>query len=188
MEKFSVIVFFVALAWAGFGCDDRPYELWLDSACSPGDQEVIRDSVATVNAWTRENVGEALIEIAGIDDVDHTRALTDEMLNPNSGKRDFAICLPREEIPENQREKWEPLFGWAVQSGNIILLIEPLETNKFRQRILHETGHYIGLGHVPKTDPRPAIMHAHPTATADGYTIADTELLCGNYDCKGGAR
>jgi hypothetical protein len=34
---------------------------------------------------------------------------------------------------------------------------------------------------VPKTDPRPAIMHAHPTATAEGYTVADTELLCSVY-------
>jgi hypothetical protein len=186
MKIFSAIVFFVVMATAGCGCDEQPYELWIDGACSPGDQEVIRDSVATVNAWTRENVGEALIEIGGVDAVDHTRALTDERLSPNSGKRDFVVCLLREEIPADQLERWEPLFGWAVQSGNIILLIEPLKTETFRRRVLHEIGHFIGLSHVPKTDKNPAVMHPHPDS--DEYTSSDLRMLCENYVCRGGAR
>jgi hypothetical protein len=180
-KKNGRLMLLVCLFCVLSGCEQAPYELWIDDACSHGDQKVIRDSVATVNAWTMENIGEALIEIGGVDAVDHTRALTDEMLNPNSGKRDFVVCLLREEIPADQLERWEPLFGWAVQSGNIILLIEPLEPETFRRRVLHELGHFIGLSHVPKTDPRPAIMHAHPTATAEGYTVADTELLCSVY-------
>ena len=76
MKKFVVIVFFVVMATAGCGCDSAPFELWLDSACSPGDLAVIKEAIATLNAWTRENVGEALTEIAGVDEVDHVKALT----------------------------------------------------------------------------------------------------------------
>jgi len=185
MKIFSAIVFFVVMATAGCGCDSAPFELWIDGACSPGDQEVIRDSVATVNAWTRENVGEALIEIAGVDEVDHDKALTDEGLNPNVG-RDFVICIPRSEIPENKREKLEPLFGWGTFRGDVILFIEPLKPRIFRRRVLHELGHFIDLSHVPKTDKNPAIMHPHPDS--DEYTASDLKRLCENYSCRGGAK
>jgi len=187
MKIFSAIVFFVVMALSGCGCDERPYELWLDSACSPNDQEVIRDAVDVLNAWTLRELGEALIEIGGVDAVDHSKALTPEGLNPNVG-RDFVVCMKLDELPADEQERWEPLFGWGVPHGDAVLFIEPLQPTIFKKRILHELGHYIGLGHLSKTDTRPGIMHPHPTATADGYTIADTELLCGNYDCKGGAR
>ena len=173
----TIFVFFALMILSGCGCEERPYELWIDSACSPGDQEVIRDSVATVNAWTRENIGEALIEIGGVDKVDHKQALTPSGTDPNWG-RDFIICF-NEKPDTDSAELWQGLSGHAYQGGDIWLFRFVIASNqKLFRTTLHELGHHIGL---PHTEKEPAVMHNPPNS--DSLTAFDSELLCDKYGC-----
>jgi hypothetical protein len=174
--------FFLFIALSGCGCDERPYELWLDSACSPNDQEVIRDAVDVLNAWTLQELGEELIEIGGIDKVDHEKALTSSGTDPNWG-RDFVICFS--EKPDGSNDLWTGLSGHAYQGGDIWLFLFVISSDqKLSRTTLHELGHHIGL---PHTDKEPAVMHNPPNS--DSFTDYDSELLCEKYNCrKGGAR
>jgi hypothetical protein len=174
----TIFVFFALMILSGCGCEERPYELWIDSACLPGDQEVIRDSVATVNAWTRENIGEALIEIGGVDKVDHEQALTSSGTDPNWG-RDFIICFNKKPDADSA-ELWNGLSGHAYQGGDIWLFRFVIASDqKLFRTTLHELGHHIGL---PHTEQEPAVMHNPPNS--DSFTDFDSELLCEKYNCR----
>jgi len=175
MEKFSVIVFFVALAWAGFGCDERPHELWIDDACSPGDQAVIRSSVAEWNNLARSLLGESLVGIGGIDTVDHDKALT-VGADPNWG-RNFAVCFDQ----NPNVDRWRGLAGYAFPDGDVWLFRFGLSDRGFRITARHELGHFVGLDDL---DAPRSVMD--PLDTGEAFTDADRAELCRVYNCKRG--
>lgn len=165
---FSFIIFMI-------GCDDLPYELWIDDACTLEDQIIIRDSIDTVNQWVKSEIGYELIAVGGTGPVDHQIAM--EHSDPNYG-RDWIVCFYKDPIgmPEGNADL-------TITDGEIFLFFSQILSNRQLKIItMHSLLHHVGLGHVSDGDDRPAVMHSHIDSAV--FTEADRELLCMEYECK----
>ena len=185
---FLVTVPFVAAAALSLtACSPQlPQEFYIESRWTPAERQIILDEAEKWNAVGREYLGlDRILVFRGVyNDRDGFRS--EEDLGD-----DFNVVY----VGENNADydlidtgtEGSYVIGYGT-SGDVLLfrfamlnedgtLNEPL----FRQTVLHEFGHFLGLAHVPD-DPK-ALMYWLTGENSDVITRHDIQAFCLAHDC-----
>lgn len=174
----------VIAAALGACAPELPRGIHVEAAFTPEEAAIVSGAIASAN----DRLGAALVGHPVLDDLG---AISD----PDGFQYDDlgdGVGVVYALDPASPEYRWladtnERDYQGYGTLGDVLIAIRlpaaPTDADRqhFRQVVLHELGHYLGLPHV---DDREAIMYSGPGRLAlDTYTTADQQTFCLVYGC-----
>lgn len=149
--------------------------LYLGHDFSPEEQEIILEAALEWSQATNHIVEYDVVVLPTKNTIDVTKSVVFVKESPDHPEimlMDFA-----------SKTKTLGLFNGRSQVPYIALVTERLDDENYKEVVLHELGHSLGLEHIKGTDGIGTLMYPYTDLGADFITETDLKKFCELYHC-----